>query len=950
LKRTLLFTFIHLFLLSLSGQNLYWQQQVNFTMDVALNDKDHSLEGFAKMEYINNSPDTLTYIWFHLWPNAFKNDQTSFSEQLLLNGRTHFYFSTKEERGYINRLDFKVNSVTARLEDHPNYIDVVKLLLPEVLLPGKSIIISTPFHVKLPKNFSRGGHVGQSYQVTQWYPKPAVYDRKGWHPMPYLDQGEFYSEFGNYDVRITVPDNYVVAATGELQNEDEKKWLKGRNDFEPPVRPLSLAPAKKKKPGSREAVVEAIGSSATTKTLLYRQDNIHDFAWFADKYLRVQQDTLMLESGKIIDVYSYYHPSSQKYWAKSIQYIKDAILTRSNWLGEYPYKVVSAAEMPMGFNGGMEYPTITSLSSMESPALVAGTIAHEVGHNWLYGILATNERQHPWMDEGMNTYYDNRFEERFNVNNGREAKKQSSLQKKLPQNGGKILMETLEAMKKDQPIELPSKDYTEANYGLVTYYKTGEWMKKLELFLGKTLFDSCMRAYYRQWQFKHPYPEDFKQVITSVSGKNPDQLFTLLTKTGNPDLPAKKKLTPALLINFNETNRKNYLSFLPLAGYNLYDGLMLGSIVHNYQLPLNRVQFFATALYGTRSKELNWLGRVAYHWLPENKIYKTEIGIATARFSGDSYQPAQEKRLFLGFTKLAPFIRVTLKEKNLLSQVQRYIQFKTFFIAEDALDFRRVTTTTDTFDVVSKKNTRRYLNQLKWVVENSRALYPYRGELQIEQGEGFLRTAFTGNYFLNYSRGNGARVRFFVAKFSYLGKKTQLKQFQTSVYHPKLTAVRGFDDYTYSNYFVGRNGVGGGETGVPDQQVMMRDGGLKIRTDIFSGLQGRSDNWVTAINLSTPIPKELLPIPLIENFRLFLDIGTYAESWKPNAPTSRFLYTGGLQLSLFNDGLNIYWPFVYNKEIKANLKSVPEENKRKISFSIDIQNFRFKKLDRTLPF
>jgi hypothetical protein len=355
-------------------------------------------------------------------------------------------------------------------------------------------------------------------------------------------------------------------------------------------------------------------------------------------------------------------------------------------------------------------------------------------------------------------------------------------------------------------------------------------------------------------------------------------------------------------------------------------------------------------LYGTRSKELNWLGRASYHWLPENKIYKTEIGISTARFSGDSYQPAQGKRLFLGFTKLAPFIRVTLKEKNLLSQVQQYIQFKTFFIAEDALDFRRVTTTTDTFDVVSKKNTRRYLNQLKWVIENSRVLYPYRGELQIEQGDGFLRTAFTGNYFFNYAKGNGARVRFFAAKFSYLGKKTPAKQFQTSIYHPKLTAVRGFDDYTYSNYFLGRNGVGGGETGGADQQIMMRDGGLKIRTDIFSGLQGRSDNWVTAVNLSTPIPKKVLPVPLIENFRLFLDIGTYADAWKPNAPTSRFLYTGGLQLSLFNDGLNIYWPFVYNKEIKTNLKSVPEENKRKISFSIDIQNFRFKKLKRNLPF
>src|SRR5438552_225321 len=219
----------------------YWQQQVNYTIDVSLNDKDHSLDGFEKIEYINNSPDTLKFIWFHLWPNAYKNDKTAFSDQLLENGNTKFYFSDKEQKGYINRLAFKVNNITAIIEDHPQHIDIVKLMLPEPLPSGQRATITTPFHVKLPYNYSRGGHDGQSYQITQWYPKPAVYDRKGWHPMPYLEQGEFYSEFGSFDVSITVPKNYVVAATGELQNDpdspdsyrdrDEKQWLLTRNNF-----------------------------------------------------------------------------------------------------------------------------------------------------------------------------------------------------------------------------------------------------------------------------------------------------------------------------------------------------------------------------------------------------------------------------------------------------------------------------------------------------------------------------------------------------------------------------------------------------------------------------------------------------------------------------------------------------------------------------------------------
>ena len=169
----------------------YWQQQVNYTIDVSLNDITNTLQGFEKIEYINNSPDTLHYIWFHLWPNAYKNDRTAFSEQLLKNDETNFYFSNEDKRGYINQLNFEVNNQPAELQTDSANIDVAKLILPQPLPPHQSIIITTPFHEKLPYNISRGGYVGQTYQATQWFPKPAVYDNKGWHPMPYLDQENF---------------------------------------------------------------------------------------------------------------------------------------------------------------------------------------------------------------------------------------------------------------------------------------------------------------------------------------------------------------------------------------------------------------------------------------------------------------------------------------------------------------------------------------------------------------------------------------------------------------------------------------------------------------------------------------------------------------------------------------------------------------------------------------
>jgi hypothetical protein len=204
---------------------------VNYKIDVRLDEKQKTLDGIVSIDYFNFSPDTLNFIWFHLWPNAYKNDQSAFSEQLLENNRTDFYFSDLEKRGFINQLNFKIDDQDATFINHPQHHDIIKLNLPKPILPGQTINIQTPFHVKLPYNFSRGGYIDSAFQITQWYPKPAVYDKDGWHEMPYVDQGEFYSEFGSYDVKINVPEKYIVAATGKMISETT---LEKRKNIQPP--------------------------------------------------------------------------------------------------------------------------------------------------------------------------------------------------------------------------------------------------------------------------------------------------------------------------------------------------------------------------------------------------------------------------------------------------------------------------------------------------------------------------------------------------------------------------------------------------------------------------------------------------------------------------------------------------------------------------------------------
>ena len=932
----------------------YWQQQVNYTINVSLNDKEHSLQGFEKIEYINNSPDTLTFIWFHIWPNAYKTDKTAFSDQLLENGNTKFYFSSKEQKGYINRLDFKVNDITAKTEDHPLHIDIIKLLLSSPLLPGQKTIITTPFNVKLPYNFSRGGHDGDSYQITQWYPKPAVYDKIGWHPMPYLDQGEFYSEFGSFDVSITVPENYVVAATGELQNDpdsyrEEKKWLKERSTF-------TWTPVKKriKKGSTVKTVIQRFPVSSTDiKTLRFKQDKVHDFAWFADKRFIVDHDTCQLLSGKIIDVYSYYTPAAKKYWSKSISYSKDAIRTRSQWIGEYSYNVVSVVQGPESFGGGMEYPTITVISPEKNVKILEYTIAHEISHNWFYGVLGSNERQYPWMDEGFNTYYDNRYSE---WKHGAKGEFEFGAGSVPIKNIEKIGFETMAAKKKDQPINTPSEELTQLNYGLVAYYKTGAWLEYAESIIGKEAFDKAMQEYYRQWQFKHPQPEDFKKVLETTSGKSLDSAFALLDKKGTlPNqqrtgskvyfFPGIKTIPSAI-----NSNIKNTYTVLPSAGIDYYDKFMIGLMIHNIKLPTTNFQFFLAPMYATGSKKFAGLGFVNYSFYPEGFFHKIKLGLAGSAFSMNSFKDDAGKKSYTSFYKVVPSIKLTLKEKTARSTLNRFIQFKTFLIGEEAFNFYRDTSISPQGDTtimnkVRIGNENRTLNQLKIISENNRALYPYRYELRLEQGKSFIRTSFTGNYFFNYARGGGLDVRLFAGKFFYTSPKTFTKQFETDRYHLNMTGPNGYEDYTYSDYFIGRNEF----EGLASQQIMVRDGAFKVRTELLADKVGKTDDWLMAVNFSTTIPPNINPLnvlPIKIPVKIFADIGTYADAWKKNSTEDRFLFDAGIHIPILKETINIYIPLLYSKVYKDYIKTTLDKKNRflkTISFSIDISNFSLRK-------
>lgn len=540
-KTTLLLSTLFICTFSFAQKN-YFQQEVNYKIHCTLNDNEHTIAANINIDYINRSNDTLQFIYIHLWPNGYKNKNTALALQELNQGSSALYFAENTDRGYIDSLNFMVNEKSAKIEFDGINEDYCKLLLNQPLYPGQRAIITTPFKVKIPNGkFSRLGHIGQAYAITQWYPKPAVYDQFGWHNMPYLNQGEFYSEYGTFDVYITLPENYVVGATGDLiedPNSDNAAEITRMNGLA--IATMNqvdvLLPNGKKD-------ISFPKSSDNLKTIHFHQEKIHDFGWFADKRYHVLKDEIVLDrSGKKVTTWSLFTNNEYKLWMRSPEYIKDALKYYSNWIGDYPYNHCTAVDGTIAAGGGMEYPNVTIIGASGNAKTLETTIVHEVGHNWFYGIFGSNEREHPWMDEGINSFYEMRYS--LTKYPPQDDAKSNSLSDGLGGLNKIIGLNRLNykdafgfayslsaAENNDQPIDLHSAKYTSMNYGTIVYMKTGYVLNYLKSFLGDETFDNCMRTYFDRWAFKHPYPKDLQRVFEEVSDKNLSWFFQDLINT-----------------------------------------------------------------------------------------------------------------------------------------------------------------------------------------------------------------------------------------------------------------------------------------------------------------------------------------------------------------------------------------------------------------------------------
>lgn len=475
----------------------------NYDITVKLDVKKKIIDGKEMLRWKNTSPDVLTELQFHLYLNAFKNSNSTF---MIESGGQHRAGITDEIKkidwGFIDVLSMKriggadlTNKIKFIQPDDNNKDDqtVISVLLDRPLKPNEEILLEINFRSKLPKIFARTGFAEDYFLVGQWFPKIGVYEypgiryaeKGGWNCHQFHANSEFYADFGVYDVNITLPKNFIVGAVGVLQSKTN--------------------------------------NSDGTATHHYRAEDVVDFAWTASPLFQVVYD--QWKNVKIKIMLQPEHFDQAERHVKAVKFTLDYF---DKHMGSYPYTTITIVDPPLnGFeSSGMEYPSFITAGTIwglpESIKMPEMVTIHEFGHNYFMGILASNEFEEAFLDEGFNQYYETQI---MDYAYGKNSSAMDLLGFKV--GDFEFTREGYVGMKNPKVAEIFRKswDYTAGGYGALSYFKTAVMLKTLEGLVGIESMDEIMKTYYSRWKFKHPCVKDFIAIVNEVVNKNHGRKF-----------------------------------------------------------------------------------------------------------------------------------------------------------------------------------------------------------------------------------------------------------------------------------------------------------------------------------------------------------------------------------------------------------------------------------------
>ena len=474
----------------------YWQQAVDYTIEVALDHKTAQYKGTQTVIYTNNSPETLRKVFFHQYFNAFKPG----SEMAIRlknagdkNGRFKVDIDslTTTQQGYLNVKGLTQDGVAVEVVDSETILEVS---LAKALAPGQSTTFQMSFDGQVPDVIRRAGKnskEGVAFSMAQWYPKMAEYDYEGWNADPYTGR-EFHGVWGNFNVKITLDKDFTVAASGYLQNADE----------------IGRGYSDRKKPKTKKGKI----------TWHYVAPNVHDFTWAADtEYIH---DTYPGPNDVTLHFFYKNNPDIIDNW-KKLQPITAKLMAYFNEnVGPYPYKQYSVVH---GGDGGMEYAMLTLITGNRKFGSLVGVTAHELAHSWFQHVLATNETKHEWMDEGFTSFISTLAENEVLAEN-----------KEFPLAGSYRGYYGLATSGVEMPQATNANRY-EHNYAYerAAYSKGAVFLGQLGYIVGQDKLFKTLQTYYDEWKFKHPLPNDLRVIAERISGIQLQWYLTDWTQTTN---------------------------------------------------------------------------------------------------------------------------------------------------------------------------------------------------------------------------------------------------------------------------------------------------------------------------------------------------------------------------------------------------------------------------------
>jgi len=481
----------------------YWQQRADYTLQATLDTATNVLRGSGRIYYVNRSPEALPFVWVQLDQNLFAPGSIARilnQPPLMFAGGVVFDFSGK---GFVGGTTIDRFSIAGRRLSTKIFGTMMRVELPQPLGPDLGITFDVAWHFPIPPyGGGRMGRVGSRfYELGQWYPRLAVYDDvNGWNTLPFLGAGEFYLEFGDYDVSLTLPAGFQVTATGALANPTVIRTPQERarlaRAFASPGQVVQVVTR-------QEAIASAGRRVPGTRTWRFTASGVRDFAWAAGSGLRWDVSTL---DGILVQ--TFYHPDATS-WEEANAMLRFSLRSFSNTLGQYPWPQVSAVE---GLVEGMEYPMLIFCPAIPKREDQFWIITHELGHQWFPMQVGSDERRYPWMDEGFNTFADYDVAEAF----FKGTAYGDTVRRELL---GAYAITAVPGV--EQPMITKPDEVRELYWN--AYQKPALMLSILrDAVIGRDEFDRAFREYARRWKGKHPQPADFFRTMENVTGRDLD--------------------------------------------------------------------------------------------------------------------------------------------------------------------------------------------------------------------------------------------------------------------------------------------------------------------------------------------------------------------------------------------------------------------------------------------